>query len=64
MLTRVLRHVRFLHAALRLRFLAAFTLTLIGLTSTTAWSEPKDIRWGTGPIGSVGQKPWWSSPTS
>ena len=35
---------------------AAFTLTLIGLTSTTAWSEPKDIRWGTGPVGSVGHK--------
>ena len=22
----------------------------------TAWSEPKDIRWGTGPVGSVGHK--------
>jgi hypothetical protein len=34
----------------------AFTLTLIGFTSTTAWSEPKDIRWGTGPVGSSGHK--------
>jgi len=37
-------------------FFAAFTFALIGLSSTTAWSEPKDIRWGTGPVGSVGHK--------
>jgi TRAP-type uncharacterized transport system substrate-binding protein len=35
---------------------AAFTFGLIGLSSTTAWSEPKDIKWGTGPVGSVGHK--------
>jgi TRAP transporter TAXI family solute receptor len=35
---------------------AAFAFVLIGLTSTSAWSEPKDIRWGTGPVGSVGHK--------
>ncbi len=36
---------------------AAFALALAGLTSTTAWSQqPKDIRWGTGPVGSVGHK--------
>ena len=35
---------------------AAFTFSLIGLSSTTAWSEPKDIKWGTGPVGSVGHK--------
>jgi len=28
----------------------------IGFTSSPAWSEPKDIRWGTGPVGSVGHK--------
>ena len=28
----------------------------IGLASSAAWSEPKDIRWGTGPVGSVGHK--------
>jgi uncharacterized protein len=33
--------------------LAAFAF---GLSSSAAWSAPKDIRWGTGPIGSVGQK--------
>ena len=33
--------------------LAAFAF---GLSNTAAWSAPKDIRWGTGPIGSVGQK--------
>jgi TRAP transporter TAXI family solute receptor len=35
---------------------AAFTFSLIGLSSTAAWSEPKDIKWGTGPIGSTGHK--------
>jgi len=35
---------------------AALTFALIGLSATTAWSEPKDIRWGTGPVGSVGHK--------
>ncbi len=35
---------------------AAFTFGLIGLSSSIAWSEPKDIRWGTGPVGSVGHK--------
>ena len=34
----------------------AFTFVLIGLSSSTAWSEPKDIQWGTGPVGSVGHK--------
>jgi TRAP transporter TAXI family solute receptor len=35
---------------------AAFTFALIGFSSTTAWSEPKDIKWGTGPVGSTGHK--------
>ncbi len=35
---------------------AAFTLSLIGLSSSTAWSAPKDIKWGTGPAGSSGGK--------
>lgn len=29
---------------------------LIGMTSSTAWSEPKDIRWGTPPVGTAGHK--------
>ena len=29
---------------------------MIGLASTAAWSEPKDIKWGTGPVGSSGHK--------
>ena len=29
---------------------------LTGLSSTAAWSEPKDIKWGTGPVGSSGHK--------
>ncbi len=35
---------------------AAFTLALAGLSSSPAWSEPKDIKWGTGPVGSSGHK--------
>jgi hypothetical protein len=37
-------------------FFSAFTFALIGLSSSTAWSEPKDIKWGTGPVGSSGHK--------
>jgi uncharacterized protein len=33
---------------------AAFTLALVGMSGSTAWSAPKDIRWGTGPQGSSG----------
>ena len=36
--------------------LAASTFALTGLPSTTAWSAPKDIKWGTGPVGSSGHK--------
>jgi len=35
---------------------AAFTFALVGLSGSTAWSEPKDIKWGTGPVGSSGHK--------
>jgi uncharacterized protein len=35
---------------------AASTLALIGLSGTTAWSAPKDLKWGTGPAGSSGGK--------
>ena len=35
---------------------AALTCSLIGLSNTAAWSEPKDIKWGTGPVGSSGGK--------
>jgi TRAP-type uncharacterized transport system substrate-binding protein len=28
----------------------------IGLASPSAWSEPRDIKWGTGPVGSSGHK--------
>lgn len=37
-------------------FAAAFTLTLAGLSASTAQAAPKDIRWGTGPQGSSGGK--------
>jgi TRAP transporter TAXI family solute receptor len=36
--------------------LAAAAFALTALPSTPASAEPKDIRWGTGPVGSVGHK--------
>jgi TRAP-type uncharacterized transport system substrate-binding protein len=39
------------------RLLTAFAITAaITLVNSAAWSEPKDIRWGTGPVGSSGHK--------
>ena len=35
---------------------AASAFASIGLPSSTAWSAPKDIKWGTGPVGSSGHK--------
>jgi uncharacterized protein len=37
------------------RVLAVSALVLIGFSSSTAWAQ-KDIRWGTGPVGSSGGK--------
>ena len=31
-------------------------VALIGLSGSPAWSAPKDIKWGTGPVGSSGHK--------
>ena len=36
--------------------LAAVAIALTGISGSAAWSAPKDIRWGTGPVGSSGQK--------
>jgi len=33
-----------------------FAAALIGLSGSTAWSAPKDLKWGTGPAGSSGGK--------
>ena len=38
------------------RMFAALAVVMIGLASSSAWSEVKDIRWGTGPVGSSGHK--------
>jgi TRAP-type uncharacterized transport system substrate-binding protein len=39
------------------RTMAAIAVaSLLGTASTAAWSAPKDIRWGTGPVGSAGGK--------
>jgi TRAP transporter TAXI family solute receptor len=35
---------------------AASVVAVAGLSTSTAWSAPKDIRWGTGPAGSSGGK--------
>jgi TRAP transporter TAXI family solute receptor len=35
---------------------AAVTLGVVGLSGSPAFSEPKDIKWGTGPVGSSGHK--------
>jgi len=56
MLTRVLSARAFCARSLTAAIFAASTIALIGLSSTTAKAEPKDIRWGTGPVGSVGHK--------
>jgi len=56
MLTRVLSARALAARGLTTALFAVFTFALIGLSSTIAWSEPKDIRWGTGPVGSVGHK--------
>jgi TRAP transporter TAXI family solute receptor len=37
-------------------FFAATVVAAVGLSSSTARSEPKDIKWGTGPVGSSGHK--------
>ncbi len=56
MLTRAVS-VRALFArGLAMAAFAAMTFSMIGLSGSTAWSQPKDIRWGTGPVGSVGHK--------
>jgi hypothetical protein len=42
--------------ALAAGIFASSTIALAGLSSSTAWSAPKDIKWGTGPVGSSGHK--------
>jgi TRAP transporter TAXI family solute receptor len=37
-------------------FFASSIVALTGLSGSAAWAAPKDIRWGTGPVGSSGQK--------
>ncbi len=56
MLTRVYSTRAFFARGVIALLFAALTFGLLGLSSSTARSEPKDIRWGTGPVGSVGHK--------
>lgn len=54
---RVVSARAFVARALTAGLFAAFTFGLVGLSATTASAQqPKDIRWGTGPVGSVGHK--------
>ena len=55
MTTRVLRKTAEREA--RVSAPGVFALVIVGLlASAPAWAEPKDIRWGTGPVGSSGGK--------
>lgn len=56
MLTRVYSTRAFFARGVIALLFATLTFGLLGLSSSTARSEPKDIRWGTGPVGSVGHK--------
>ena len=56
MLTRVHSARAFTARGLAAALFAAFTFGLIGLSEHHRQAEPKDIRWGTGPVGSVGHK--------
>jgi len=56
MLTRVFSKRVLLARSLAAAQFTVLTFGLIGLSSSIAWSEPKDIKWGTGPVGSVGHK--------
>ena len=56
MLKRVLSTRALFARSLAAAVFSVFTFGLIGFSSSTAQSEPKDIRWGTGPVGSVGHK--------
>ena len=39
------------------RMLAVFTIvSALGFAGSPAWSQPKDIRWGTPPVGTSGHK--------
>jgi uncharacterized protein len=56
MLKRALSARAFAARGLAAGLFAAATVAMIGMPSTPAWSAPKDIRWGTGPVGSSGGK--------
>ena len=56
MLTRALSARATIARGILVGFFAVFLFTLVGFPSSTAWSEPKDIKWGTGPVGSSGHK--------
>ena len=56
MLTRMFSKRALLARSLAMAQFVVFTFGLIGLSSSPVWSEPKDIKWGTGPVGSVGHK--------
>jgi len=56
MLTRVHKSRALIARGLAAATFAALVLSLVGLSSSAARSEPKDIKWGTGPAGSSGGK--------
>ncbi len=56
MLRRVLSARALAARSLTTGLLAAAAFALIGLSGSPAWSAPKDLKWGTGPVGSSGHK--------
>jgi TRAP transporter TAXI family solute receptor len=56
MLTRIHSARAFFARGLAAFVFAAVAVSLIGFSTTPAWSAPKDIKWGTGPAGSSGGK--------
>ncbi|MGH6683558.1 MAG: TAXI family TRAP transporter solute-binding subunit [Pseudolabrys sp.] len=53
-----MRRTEFLARASLTRGIAAglIATTIVALAATAAWAVPKDIKWGTGPVGSSGHK--------
>jgi uncharacterized protein len=56
MLRRALSARAYAARSLTTGLLTAAALAVIGLSGSPAWSAPKDIKWGTGPVGSSGHK--------
>jgi TRAP transporter TAXI family solute receptor len=50
------QNIRRERAMLKRIFTTLAAVALFGMSTSSAWSQVKDIRWGTGPVGSAGYK--------